>query len=275
MNKPIYEPRGRAREYGELAVNIYTGCNHGCSYCYAPAVLHRGREEFAEVRPRPGIVEEVRRQLEREKISGKTIFLCFTCDPYPAEIDTTATREVIQAIKDSGNSVRILTKGGDRARRDFSLLDSSDWFGVTISGDDQQEPNAAPETERIFTLKDANALGVNTWVSCEPVLEPRRVLAAIQHLDFIDLFKIGKLNHAATPPEIVKAGGWAAFGKEAERLCREHGRAYYIKDDLRAEMDRDGWKNSPLKKFLDKEAKKAGLDSAIKEALHAGAEKRG
>lgn len=74
MNKPIYEPRGRAREYGELAVNIYTGCNHGCSYCYAPAVLHRGREEFAEVRPRPGIVEEVRRQLEREKISGKTIF---------------------------------------------------------------------------------------------------------------------------------------------------------------------------------------------------------
>lgn len=72
MNKPIYEPRGRAREYGELAVNIYTGCNHGCSYCYAPAVLHRGREEFAEVRPRPGIVEEVRRQLEREQISGKT-----------------------------------------------------------------------------------------------------------------------------------------------------------------------------------------------------------
>ena len=225
MNKPIYEPRGRAREYGELAVNIYTGCNHGCSYCYAPAVLHRGREEFAEVRPRPGIVEEVRRQLEREKISGKTIFLCFT-------------REVIQAIKDSGNSVRILTKGGDRARRDFDLLGPSDWFGVTVSGDDQQEPNAATETERIFTLQDAKCAGVNTWVSCEPVLEPRRVLAAIRHLDFIDLFKIGKLNHAATPLEIVKAGGWAAFGEEAERLCREHGRAYYIKEDLRAEMEK-------------------------------------
>lgn len=92
MNKPIYEPRGRAREYGELAVNIYTGCNHGCSYCYAPAVLHRGREKFAEVQPRPGIVEAVRRQLEREKKTGRTIFLCFTCDPYPAEIDTTPRR---------------------------------------------------------------------------------------------------------------------------------------------------------------------------------------
>ena len=103
MNNPIYEPRGRAREYGELAVNIYTGCNHGCSYCYAPAVLHRGQEEFAEVQPRPGIVEAVRRQLEREKKTGRTIFLCFTCDPYPAEIDTTPTRAVIQAIKESGN----------------------------------------------------------------------------------------------------------------------------------------------------------------------------
>ena len=243
MNKPIYEPRGRAREYGELAVNIYTGCNHGCSYCYARKMRERFTKKgeicgFNRPRPRSGIVEAVRRQLEREKITGRTIFLCFTCDPYPAEVDTTPTRAVIQTIKDSGNSVRILTKGGDRARRDFDLLGPSDWFGVTVSGDDQQEPNAAPQTERLFTLQDAKSAGVQTWISCEPVLEPRRVLAAIRHLEYIDLFKIGKLNHAATPPEIARMGGWARFGEEAERLCREHGRAYYIKEDLRAEMDR-------------------------------------
>ena len=28
----IYEPRGKAREYSELAVNLYTGCSHGCRY---------------------------------------------------------------------------------------------------------------------------------------------------------------------------------------------------------------------------------------------------
>ena len=32
----IYEPKGAAREYAELACNLYTGCNHGCLYCYAP-----------------------------------------------------------------------------------------------------------------------------------------------------------------------------------------------------------------------------------------------
>ena len=26
--RPIYKPSGRAREYGEYAINIHTGCNH-------------------------------------------------------------------------------------------------------------------------------------------------------------------------------------------------------------------------------------------------------
>lgn len=26
--KPIYEPRGKAKEYGDYAINIYTGCPH-------------------------------------------------------------------------------------------------------------------------------------------------------------------------------------------------------------------------------------------------------
>lgn len=35
----VYEPRGRAREYSELAYNLYRGCTHGCRYCYAPACM--------------------------------------------------------------------------------------------------------------------------------------------------------------------------------------------------------------------------------------------
>lgn len=37
--KPIYEPKGRAKEYGDCAINIYTGCPHRCYYCFAPGVL--------------------------------------------------------------------------------------------------------------------------------------------------------------------------------------------------------------------------------------------
>lgn len=91
--KPIYEPKGKAKEYGDYALNIYTGCPHRCYYCFAPSVLRRDREKFhSDVRPRDGIVEATKAQLEREKIAGKTIHLCFTCDPYPTGYDTTATR---------------------------------------------------------------------------------------------------------------------------------------------------------------------------------------
>ena len=66
MKPPIYEPAGRAKEYGDLALNIYTGCPHECFYCFAPNVLHKTREAFhADVQPRPGIVEEVRKQLDK------------------------------------------------------------------------------------------------------------------------------------------------------------------------------------------------------------------
>lgn len=234
MQKPIYEPKARAREYGDLAINIYSGCNHGCIYCYAPRVLHKTRDEFMTVQPRKEIVESVKRQLEREKIAGKLIHLCFTCDPYPADVDTAATREIIKTIKGSGNHVQILTKGGMRATRDFDLLDSGDKFGVTISTSFQYsaEPNAALPSERLLTLQIAKSEGISTWISCEPVLDSDSIYQLITNFDFIDLYKIGKLNYM--PSEI----DWAAFGKKCETLCKEYNRSYYIKEDLRAEMDK-------------------------------------
>lgn len=131
--KPIYEPKGKAKEYGDLAINIYTGCPHNCFYCFAPNVLHKDRKTFhSEVKPRENIVEAVKKQLKDENISEKLIHLCFTCDPYPTGYDTTPTREIIKAIKDSGNNVQILTKGD--GSRDFDLLGPEDWYGITLDG---------------------------------------------------------------------------------------------------------------------------------------------
>ena len=91
--KPLYVPRGRAKEYGDYAVNIYTGCPHRCYYCFAPQVLHREREAFhSRVEPRAWIVEALKKQIERESITDKLVHLCFTCDPYPRGCDDSATR---------------------------------------------------------------------------------------------------------------------------------------------------------------------------------------
>lgn len=229
MSKPIYVPKGKAKEYGDYAINIYTGCPHRCFYCFAPNVLRRDRETFhAIVNPRENIVEEVRKQVEREHITGQLIHLCFTCDPYPTGYDSTPTREIIKILKGSGNHVQILTKGD--GSRDFDLLDEGDWYGITYDG--------APHgfytlSNMIADLASARiATGCNTWVSCEPVLDADAVLKFIEEYHtIIDKVKIGKLNYY---PHNVD---WAVFGRDAEALCKSLGIDYYIKESLRAEME--------------------------------------
>lgn len=226
--KPIYEPKGKAKEYGDLAINIYTGCPHRCYYCFAPQVLRRDRERFhSVVEPRPGIVEATKAQLEREKITGKTIHLCFTCDPYPTGYDSSVTREIIKAIKAAGNHVQILTKGD--GSRDFDLLDGEDWYGITYDG---QYGGVYMPSDRLIDIMHAHQQGIKTWVSFEPVVDADRILDCLKDAHSIfDKVKIGKLNY--WPSGI----NWAEFGRKAETLCQSLGLEYYIKDSLRAEME--------------------------------------
>lgn len=225
--KPIYEPKGKAKEYGDYAINIYTGCPHECFYCFAPSVLRKVKDDFHKcVEPRKNIVEEVKKQIEREKITGKLIHLCFTCDPYPCGYDTTPTREIIKAIKESGNNVQILTKGD--GSRDFDLLDEWDWYGITLDGTDCK----APLKERAGALFEANRRGIKTWVSFEPVTNEEKFFHDLQTVSgIVDKVKIGKLNYNHSDID------WKSFGEKAEALCKSLGIDCYIKDGLRKEMN--------------------------------------
>lgn len=222
--KPIYQPKGAAREYGDYALNIYIGCPHACRYCYVPQVLHMDRQTFhSHVEPRKNIIEETKRQLEKEQISGKTIHLCFTCDPYPTGYDTSTTREIIKLLKSYGNHIQILTKGN--GHRDIDLLDKDDWYGITIDGTERVV------CDRIKTFYEAKKNGIKTWISFEPVVNPDGVLNAIKLLGKVaDKVKIGKLNYHHSDTN------WKEFGQQAEHLCKGLGIDYYIKDSLRKEM---------------------------------------
>ena len=232
----IYLTKGKANEYSEWALNIYNGCPHACFYCFAPNILHKDKAEFhGNVAPRKDIVKETEKYLKSRGFTGKTVHLCFTCDPYPTGYDCTPTREVIKLLKEHGNHVQILTKGSGAA--DFDLLDGEDWYGVTLDGSEMGGYPDLVESER-FTgrfndLKLAHSKGIRTWVSFEPVIRADSVLEMIRRVSpFIDKVKIGKLNYY--PSDI----DWKAFGQEAEQLCRSLGLNYGIKESLRDEMDK-------------------------------------
>ena len=59
----IYEPRGKAREYSELACNLYTGCIHKCKYCYCPAIMRKSLDEWSN---NPHARTRILKQLENE-----------------------------------------------------------------------------------------------------------------------------------------------------------------------------------------------------------------
>ncbi len=248
----IYEPKGPAGEYAQRAANVYLGCPNGCLYCYAPASLRVSREAFYGRREtRPGFLENFRRDCERLQpqqrahVGTKPIFLSFLCDPYqPLEGKTLITRTAILIAQDHGMPIEILTKCATRATRDFDLLANltlgtiGNGFGVSLTCIEYKtqrlwEPNADTPSQRIVALEQAHGLGIRTFASLEPVLEPEETLRLIDVLHpFTDFFKVGKLNHH----EHAKTIDWVAFGRAAVAKLLEHGCNFMLKEDLRLAM---------------------------------------
>jgi len=236
----IYEPKGRAAEYSHLAANIYSGCSHGCKYCYAPAVLRQSREQFNQPSQRKNLLAQVEKETPKYAGTDKRVLLCFTCDPYQHLNDAVGlTRQVMIRLQQQSIPFQVLTKGGGRAVPDFDLYSKRDAFATTLTFLDaarsaEDESQAATPDNRIAAIESAKQRGIETWVSLEPVIDPAESLAIIeQTADFVDHYKIGKLNHQATE---ITADDWRRFGIAAVELCEKLGKSYYVKDDLAALM---------------------------------------
>ncbi|RQD79845.1 MAG: hypothetical protein D5R96_09440, partial [Methanocalculus sp. MSAO_Arc2] len=114
-------------------------------------------------------------------------------------------------------------------------------YGVTLTfseeGDREKwEPHAAPTHERIEALKKAYGMGIDTWVSIEPVIDPIQSLELIRvSAPFTHEFKIGKLNHNKTHEAGIN---WVQFGNCAIELCEDLKVRYTLKEDLVSVMQR-------------------------------------
>ena len=234
----IYEPRGRAREYSPWALNYYNGCDHGCRYCYVPAIKKQTREEYgARVSARKDVIAHLIGDLK----SGvnKQVLLSFAGDPYCKYNDgarlTTQVRCLFLIYK---TPVAILTKGGKRSLQDLPIIEQ---FGPNIkvgataclmdeAARVETEPGAAPTSERLDALRSFNDAGVRTWLSMEPVIEPRQSIEIIkQTRDYVDEYKLGKLNHQ---PDREAEIDWSSYLKDALDLLRGADKMIYVKKDL-------------------------------------------
>jgi DNA repair photolyase len=236
----IYEPKGRAREYAALALNIYHCCPHGCQYCYVPQFLHRKpMEHFRPAVARANIVDRVEADCEKLKGDSREILLCFACDPFPRfygdDEDRNLTDKVLHMLGLCGMRATVLTKAGyAQVRYAFPALKKYGFrLGVSLSWVDDKkrahwEPNAAPVGERLELLNQAQAYGIPTWLSIEPVIDVEEALRVMKVCAFAaDLIRVGKINHH---PVIESSTNWPDFLRRTKDALR--GRRYIIKQDL-------------------------------------------
>ncbi len=246
--KAIYEPKGAALEYAPLACNLFTGCTHGCRYCYAAGMAVRwgqaaDRAGFhAEVRSRPGLYRALWQEAARLASEGDTrrILLCFTTDAFQADAGQSGLSLSLAAmgvLAEHGRPYDVLTKGCPTgatlavmakhpdARLGMSLV----WYRDERRA--EWEPGAASVESRLLTLRAARALGVQTFASVEPVIDPDEALAAIYTLIAAGVsdIRVGRLNHMPTPHPV----DWTDFVRRALAILRpwqaaDPGRRRYL-----------------------------------------------
>lgn len=230
----IYEPSGKAREYSELATNLYTGCLHKCKYCYCPAIMRKSLDQWSECpQPRKNILHLFENDAKKLQGLDKELLFSFMSDPYQNDEAAKLTREALLICQKYGfKKVNVLTKAGKRI--DFDLLKANNWkFGSTIifkseALREEWEPGATTIQDRYDAVKKAHELGIYTWVSIEPVIDPKEALEVIKDLKpFVNFWKVGKINHFK---EIEEKIDWSKFLKDAEQELS--GCEYYIKKDL-------------------------------------------
>lgn len=238
----IYEPKGKAREYSPLALNLYLQCTHGCNYCYAPSAMQKSREQyFNKPEPRKDVIENLKRELARSRPTEQ-VLLSFIGDVYcETSDDNKTTRQSLELLLDARVPVAILTKGGARCIKDIDLFKKFNehiQVGATLTFKDanksfEWEPGAASPDERINTLKTLHEAGIRTFASFEPVIDPDESLKLIIETisyNCVDVYKIGKINHNK---EIEQSVDWTRFLNKSLELLRSAGKAIYIKHDLR------------------------------------------
>ncbi len=238
----IYEPRGKALEYSPLAANLYRGCSHACRYCYASKVTFKDRSLFHSnefIQPRFDVLSKFEKDCKKLAGDEREVLFSFTTDPYQkCETDLNITRQALEIALEYNLFPVILTKGGTRAIKDFDILTrfKKRKFGVSLTHDIDSvslkwEPGAALPQDRINALIKAWTLGIETFVSFEPVIDPNAVLRLIDSThEFVDFYKVGKLNYH----QHSKSIDWVTFRESVIVKLELLSKKYMIKKDLLA-----------------------------------------
>lgn len=162
----------------DYALNPYTGCEHGCLYCYAEFMKKytNHREPWGEfVDVKINVVERLKYQVRRAKPG--VVMIGTVTDAYqPAEEKFLLTRQCLEVLADSDFPVSIQTKS-DLVLRDLDVLKrmKEREVGLTITSSDPYveaafEPGASDLERRLEALRELTDCGIPAFAFVGPIL---------------------------------------------------------------------------------------------------------
>lgn len=161
----------------DYVINPYTGCCHGCVYCYAQ-YMRRFTDHCDEEWGSFMDVKTDGKFLIPKNIQGKTILIGSVTDPYnPLEKKYEATRNILKKLSatETHANIEVLTKS-PLVLRDLDLLKSIPdiMVGISLSTMDETfaritEKHAASPKQRIEAIHELYDSGIPVYVFISPI----------------------------------------------------------------------------------------------------------
>src|SRR5512137_754095 len=183
-------------------INPYTGCQHGCSYCYARFMKRvTGHKEpwgeFVDVKI--NAADLLRGEIKKKKRAK--VWLSGVCDPYqPLEATYRLTRQCLEILVQHTWPVILQTRS-PLVLRDIDIMkDARDLeVGLSVTTADDTirklfEPGAPPIHDRIRALDELHKAGIRTYAMIAPVLPGAEGLADLLK-GKIDYLLIDRMNY--------------------------------------------------------------------------------
>ncbi|MEM3452935.1 MAG: radical SAM protein [Candidatus Hadarchaeum sp.] len=156
------------KKYG---LNPYTGCEHGCLYCYITSYIPRA----FECRPKRNLIARAEHDLKLIDRS-RVISIANSSDPYPPmEEKLKLTRSCLELLARENCKVQVITKS-DLVARDLDLLSNMLCvvsFTVTTLNSElsrRLEPNAPLPAQRLKAMKRLADAGIPVTLRLDPVI---------------------------------------------------------------------------------------------------------
>jgi DNA repair photolyase len=155
----------------KLSLNPYTGCPHGCLYCYASSYIPK----FQDCRPKFDLHKRLERETAKIK-PGTLVAMSNSSDPYPLmEKDLRLSRGCLKILNKRNLQVQIVTKS-DLVVDDADLLSSMNaTVAVTIPTLNESlckklEPGAISPERRLNAIARLKKSGIPISARIDPII---------------------------------------------------------------------------------------------------------